>query len=65
MAEIAPNMPRPAVVSASPGTSFVEWGAVFAGGAMAAAISFVLLTFGAAIGLSFVSPWADQAHRPR
>ena len=59
MAEIAPNMPRPAVISASPGTSFVEWGAVFAGGAMAAALSFVLLTFGAAIGLSFISPWAD------
>ena len=26
---------------------------------MAAALSFVLLTFGAAIGLSFVSPWAN------
>jgi hypothetical protein len=59
MAEVAPNMPRPAVAGALPGTSFVEWGAVFAGGAMAAALSFVLLTFGAAIGLSFVSPWAN------
>ena len=59
MAEIAPNMPRPVAVGAAPGTSFVEWGAVFAGGAMAAALSFVLLTFGAAIGLSFVSPWAN------
>ncbi len=41
------------------GTSFVEWGPVWAGGAMAAALSFVLLTFGSAIGLSFVSPWAN------
>ena len=41
------------------GTSFVEWGAVIAGGVMAAAISFVLLTFGTAIGLSFVSPWQE------
>jgi hypothetical protein len=38
-------------------TSFVQWGAVFAGAVMAAALSFVLLTFGTSIGLSFVSPW--------
>ena len=43
-----------------PGTSFVEWGAIFAGGAMAAALSFVLLTFGSAIGLSLSSPWHDS-----
>lgn len=59
MAELAPNLSRPAVMGVAPGTSFVEWGAVLAGGAMAAAISFVLLTFGAAIGISFVSPWAN------
>lgn len=59
MTEIAPNMPRSAVVGVASGTSFVEWGAVFAGGAIAAALSFVLLTFGAAIGLSFISPWAN------
>jgi hypothetical protein len=59
MAEMAPSVPRPAVVGVPAGTSFVEWGAVLAGGAMAAAISFVLLTFGTAIGLSFVSPWAN------
>jgi hypothetical protein len=51
----APSAPR---VGTTAGTSFVEWGAVLAGGAMAAAISFVLLSFGSAIGLSFVSPWA-------
>ncbi|MGF1622308.1 MAG: hypothetical protein ACFCUR_17040 [Rhodomicrobiaceae bacterium] len=37
--------------------SYVSWSAVFAGGALAAAYSFVMLTFGAAIGLSLVSPF--------
>jgi hypothetical protein len=37
--------------------SFVEWGPVVAGALLAAALSFVLLTFGAAIGLSATSPW--------
>ncbi len=36
--------------------SHMDWGAVIAGAVMAAAISFVLLTFGSALGLSFVSP---------
>jgi hypothetical protein len=39
------------------GLSFVEWSAVFAGAVLAAALSFVLLTFGTAIGLSATSPW--------
>ena len=38
-------------------TSFVEWGPVLAGAVLAAALSFVLLTFGTAIGLSATSPW--------
>jgi hypothetical protein len=37
--------------------SFVEWPAVLAGAVLAAALSFVFLTFGAAIGLSATSPW--------
>jgi hypothetical protein len=41
-------------------TSFVEWGAVLAGAVLAAALSFVLLTFGAAIGLSAASPWPNS-----
>src|SRR5450432_231916 len=45
--------------SATPGTSFVEWGSVLAGAVLAAAISFVLLTFGTAIGLSATSPWPN------
>jgi hypothetical protein len=53
--------PAPATSAASVGgASFVEWGAVFAGAALAAAISFVLLTFGAAIGLSATSPWPNS-----
>ena len=38
---------------------YVEWSAIIAGAVTAAAISFVLLTFGSAIGLSAVSPWPD------
>ena len=38
----------------------VEWSAVFAGSFLAAAISFVLLTFGTAIGLSATSPWPNS-----
>ncbi len=36
--------------------SHLDWGAVIAGGVMAAAISFVLMAFGSALGLSFMSP---------
>ena len=44
------------------GTSYVEWGAVFAGALAASAISFVLLTAGAAIGLSLISPYAGESY---
>jgi hypothetical protein len=52
--------PTPTSASPAPGTSFVEWGAVFAGAVLAAAILFVLLTFGTAIGLSATSPWPNS-----
>jgi hypothetical protein len=54
--------PAPVGATSTPtvGSSFVEWGAVIAGAFLAAAISFVLLTFGAAIGLSSVSPWPNS-----
>jgi hypothetical protein len=54
--------PGPASSSAptTTGVSFVEWGSVLAGAVLAAAISFVLLTFGAAIGLSATSPWPNS-----
>jgi hypothetical protein len=43
-----------------PGFRFVDWAAVFAGAVTAAALSFVLLTFGTAIGLTTVSPWPNS-----
>jgi hypothetical protein len=48
-------------LSTVPGTiqlvPYLEWGPAFAGAIAAAAISFLLLTFGGAIGLSLTSPW--------
>lgn len=40
--------------------SLISWGAVIAGGLAAAAVSLVLLAFGVGIGLSVVSPWANE-----
>jgi hypothetical protein len=44
------------------GTSYVDWGPIFAGAVAAVALSFVLLTAGAAIGLSLVSPYPSQSY---
>src|SRR4051812_42390836 len=41
---------------------YVDWPAAFAGGLAAAAILFVLLTAGGAIGLSMVSPYPYHSH---
>jgi hypothetical protein len=41
-------------------SSYVEWGPISAGAVSAAAISFVLLAFGSAIGLTAVSPWSSS-----
>ena len=59
MTHIGPA-PVSSSVASTAGSSFVEWGAVLAGAVLAAAISFVLLTFGAAIGLSATSPWPNS-----
>ena len=40
---------------------YVSWGAAIAGALLASALSFVLLTFGSAVGLSLVSPWTSTA----
>jgi hypothetical protein len=48
------------VVEAEDSDSAVNWGAVIAGGIAAAALTLVLLAFGAGIGFSVVSPWSDQ-----
>ena len=39
--------------------SYIEWGPIFAGSIVAAALSFLLLTFGGAVGLSLTSPWPN------
>jgi hypothetical protein len=39
--------------------SYLEWPAILAGAVLASALSFVLLTFGTAIGLSVTSPWPN------
>ena len=40
--------------------SLISWGSVIAGGLAAAAVTLVLLAFGVGIGLSVVSPWANE-----
>jgi hypothetical protein len=42
------------------GTPYLEWGPIFAGAIGAAALSFLLLTFGSAVGLSLTSPWPNS-----
>jgi hypothetical protein len=46
-------------------TSVVEWGAVIAGALFAAALSFVFIAFGSAIGLSMTSAWPDAGATAR
>ena len=55
-----------AATAATPGilarvSSYVEWAPITAGAVSAAAISFVLLTFGSAIGLTAISPWSSSS----
>src|ERR1700719_2043017 len=40
--------------------SAVSWGAIAAGAVGAAALSLLLIAFGAGLGLSSVSPWSDS-----
>src|SRR5262245_44265869 len=50
--------PSPAgQVGAVARSSYVDWPAIVAGAVAATAISVILHTFGAAIGLSLASPW--------
>ena len=55
-------MATPAIVETAPleeiDRAAVSWAAIFAGGGAAAAVSLILLAFGAGIGLSVVSPWS-------
>ena len=53
----------PAIAVSRP--AYVEWGPVLAGAFLAAALSFVLLTFLTAIGFTAVSPWPSEGMSPR
>jgi hypothetical protein len=44
------------IIAGAPGGSYIEWSAIIAGAVGASAISFLLLTFGGAIGLTLTSP---------
>ena len=48
---------RPEITSHASG---VSWGAIFAGAAAAAVLSLVLLVLGTGLGLSSISPWAQE-----
>jgi hypothetical protein len=54
--------PAPASIRSRYETSYIEWGPVLAGAVSAAAVSFVLLTFGAGIGLSLLSPYPAHSY---
>ena len=54
---------KPTLESTSRETSYVEWGPILAGAIAASALSFLLLTFGSAIGLSLTSPWPNSGVR--
>lgn len=51
------DAPATTVVTASEERSYVDWPAILAGTLIATAISFVLVTFGSAIGLSLTSAY--------
>ena len=50
----------PLVQGVPGGPTAVSWGAILAGAAAAAAISFILLLLGTGLGLSSLSPWANE-----
>src|SRR5262249_47341283 len=56
--EIRPTEIRPTVVEEN--QSAVSWAAIAAGGVAAAALTLVLLAFGAGMGFSSISPWSNS-----
>jgi hypothetical protein len=52
------SSPTAVIATEGPASGYIEWGPLFLGAIGATAISVVLLTFGAALGLSVVSPYA-------
>lgn len=62
MSDNSPQRLRPvggAFGSASEG-SYVDWAAILAGGVFALALSFLLISFGAGLGLSLTSPYRGE-----
>ena len=59
MASLDPAAPI-AAVSPPSSASYIDWGAIIAGAVLAAAISTLMTTFGAAIGLSSTSPFTGE-----
>jgi hypothetical protein len=57
---IAPSVTAVTVDAGGHQRPYVDWPAIFAGAVIAGAISFVLVTFGAGIGLSLTSPYAGE-----
>jgi len=53
-----------AAIETSSPQSGVSWAAVIAGGITAAAISAMLVVFGAGLGLASISPWSGQGVSP-
>src|SRR6188472_3713908 len=56
MAEIPLGHARAVAVEGGGAVSYLDWSAIVAGAVVATAISLVLFTFGAALGLGMVSP---------
>jgi hypothetical protein len=52
------SSPTAVVATEGPASGYIEWGPLILGAIGATAMSVVLLTFGAALGLSVVSPYA-------
>src|SRR5690606_28437031 len=48
------------VAAIPPLRGLVDWPAIIAGGVIAAGMSFVLLSFGSAVGLAVSSPFANE-----
>src|SRR5574341_2294693 len=60
MAERFSQSNQPAAPVAIEARPYLDWGAIIAGAILASAITFVLLTFGSAIGLSVTSPFKGE-----
>lgn len=54
-----PEIVRGATVAR--GASYLDWGAVLGGAVIAAATAFIFISFGSAVGLGVISPWAPDA----